>query len=568
MKALDNKHFLFVTDEYYPVNNGGIARLLNTISNELLSAGAEVTILMSTESYDSVLHYKRKIGKELPLLRIYTVNELIGNSPYDTIFPTWVKTLDRLHLSFRCAIAIRTLCNQFTFDTIEFNDCWGYGYAYQVWRKLWNEPFTRIPTWVRLHGSMENCMIADLINTKEHFHPYHHNFFQMERYSLQLADGIISPSQAVAKWYKETYSMGSVPISVSVPSFEAIGKFNQHPRHIDSTPFRIMFYGRIQHLKGVKTIIRAVVNLIETYKLSIQLDLYGTIVNNYDRHLRSFIPEHLHENITFHGLINPNTLSEVAKQHHVAIISSKLETFCLAAHELNWIGIPLILNNIAAFQDFFKDGENCYFYNETVQELEKAILRFFAKRHTTLQNNAKEIKKMHNTEKTYLDILNKSTQPDHTLKYPLLDFEQYISLFYYIVFHKNFDSVELKQRVKTSEKGMKVESPFMNKVYSKADIDELNTVILLSAQSNVQQISHDIKETEHLAVKDIGILKENLNFHHQERMRMLKENKEIKDWYNNQYETLPLWYKRFGHVIKILQGKKSVKSVLRKKEKK
>lgn len=33
------------------------------------------------------------------------------------------------------------------------------------------------------------------------------------------------------------------------------------------------------------------------------------------------------------------------------------------------------------------------------------------------------------------------------------------------------------------------------------------------------------------------------------------------EWYYYEYEILPLWYKRFGHVIKVLQGKRSFKSL-------
>jgi hypothetical protein len=35
----------------------------------------------------------------------------------------------------------------------------------------------------------------------------------------------------------------------------------------------------------------------------------------------------------------------------------------------------------------------------------------------------------------------------------------------------------------------------------------------------------------------------------------------IKDWYTTEYEVLPLWYKRFGHIIKVFMGKRSLKSL-------
>ena len=35
---------------------------------------------------------------------------------------------------------------------------------------------------------------------------------------------------------------------------------------------------------------------------------------------------------------------------------------------------------------------------------------------------------------------------------------------------------------------------------------------------------------------------------------------EIKRWYEQEYEVLPLWYKRVGHIIKVITGKRSFKS--------
>jgi hypothetical protein len=42
----------------------------------------------------------------------------------------------------------------------------------------------------------------------------------------------------------------------------------------------------------------------------------------------------------------------------------------------------------------------------------------------------------------------------------------------------------------------------------------------------------------------------------------------ILRFYKNEYEILPLWYKRFGHIIKVLQGKRSFRSLYDKNVKK
>jgi hypothetical protein len=41
------------------------------------------------------------------------------------------------------------------------------------------------------------------------------------------------------------------------------------------------------------------------------------------------------------------------------------------------------------------------------------------------------------------------------------------------------------------------------------------------------------------------------------------ESKYLLNWYQNEYEILPLWYKRLGHIIKVLTGKRSFRSLFR-----
>ncbi|MDB5277544.1 MAG: hypothetical protein JWR61_2499 [Ferruginibacter sp.] len=40
-----------------------------------------------------------------------------------------------------------------------------------------------------------------------------------------------------------------------------------------------------------------------------------------------------------------------------------------------------------------------------------------------------------------------------------------------------------------------------------------------------------------------------------------KEYYEVLDWYHKEHEILPLWYKQFGHIIKVIMGKRSFRSL-------
>ncbi len=43
------------------------------------------------------------------------------------------------------------------------------------------------------------------------------------------------------------------------------------------------------------------------------------------------------------------------------------------------------------------------------------------------------------------------------------------------------------------------------------------------------------------------------------------ENSKLTNWYNTEYECLPIWYKRIGHIIKVIIGKRTLKSLIGKR---
>jgi septal ring factor EnvC (AmiA/AmiB activator) len=48
-----------------------------------------------------------------------------------------------------------------------------------------------------------------------------------------------------------------------------------------------------------------------------------------------------------------------------------------------------------------------------------------------------------------------------------------------------------------------------------------------------------------------------------EVLRSTHAAKELQDYYTNEYEILPLWFKRLGHLVKVLTGKRTFRSLFR-----
>ena len=76
----------------------------------------------------------------------------------------------------------------------------------------------------------------------------------------------------------------------------------------------------------------------------------------------------------------------------------------------------------------------------------------------------------------------------------------------------------------------------------------------LSLKKNVARFSSEHKEMSERfagAEKTIAVI----------RTKYKDDYENLFKWYHNEYEILPLWYKRFGHVLKVLMGKRSFRSL-------
>ncbi|MFM7372817.1 MAG: glycosyltransferase, partial [Sphaerospermopsis kisseleviana] len=91
--------------------------------------------------------------------------------------------------------------------------------------------------------------------------------------------------------------------------------------------------------------------------------------------IKSFIPDEFLQYFSFPGKYEAEQYLNLAQKSHLAIFASRVETFCLAAHELNWMGMPLILADIPAFKEHFKDGINACKFDGTIESLTQLLMK-------------------------------------------------------------------------------------------------------------------------------------------------------------------------------------------------
>lgn len=265
-------------------------------------------------------------------------------------------SLDPRLRQLRIALAIRRLHARRSVDVLEVPDYHGIGAGWLAGRALRLVGSTLPTAVVRLHGpsqivrEVEGRPGSELSQAIE----------RRERRTLSLADAWVAPSHQIGDLYRERYAIANVPI-VAAPLPIEIPVTTCHPRGVPpANGGRVLFYGRLQTVKGADVFVRAAVEILRA-RPSASFTLVGADVRiegneSMKEILLASIPAANRAAFTFKGRIERNDLRALALAHDVAVVPSRSETFCLAAHELNAIGIPLVLRRLPAFDAYFQNG--------------------------------------------------------------------------------------------------------------------------------------------------------------------------------------------------------------------
>ena len=71
--------------------------------------------------------------------------------------------------------------------------------------------------------------------------------------------------------------------------------------------------------------------------------------------------------------ISRDTLTYYKTLVRAAIFPSLFETFCISAHEIYFLGIPLLISDIPAFRDYFTNDNSVVFRSGSVTSLRKGM---------------------------------------------------------------------------------------------------------------------------------------------------------------------------------------------------
>ncbi|MGA4551114.1 glycosyltransferase [Methylorubrum aminovorans] len=373
------KAIVFVTPELSPFTAGGIGRVVYNIISEMSQADRDRTFIVGI----GFQFTEQQVQKFLPGVRLINVSDHPeGATGFD--LPSWafsntiwhwrslqiLKTLKRL-------VAVGTLI-----DYIEFPDWGGLAFC-TTQEKLLSGFLAESTIAVRLHSST-----AVLLRHEDNV-PSLDALCQidLERKALIDCNMIVGQLESSAETTKEV---------LKISDEEWLGRFYLHsppviidrPLAANVTPIdvsqNILFTSKIQPLKAPDVFIRGVAGFMTENP-----DYIGKAIlcaHNFDKELHKklerLIPSHLAERFEFDSNVS-GSFRDALISRSVVVITSRIESYCLAAYEASLMGARLIVNggnDAFGITTPWHDGLNCYKFDGTAHSLTSALSKNFRSR--------------------------------------------------------------------------------------------------------------------------------------------------------------------------------------------
>ncbi|HZH77434.1 MAG TPA: glycosyltransferase family 4 protein [Archangium sp.] len=366
------KHIVFVTYELHPVNPGGAGVFIAGAVRELARAGYRCTVLCEfpEPEIDAANASLARDDLRPGSVRAVSVSSHTAS---------WNVRADRSVFedkSERFAEAVSALHARDPIDLVEFPEYAGMALG-ALRRRLVNRGLQDVRIAVRIHGSLEFIDQVEghpVSQTRLHMH-------RMERLGLKLADVIFTPSRSMGRWYADYHGFDTARLIESPPPMRTLLKgFHRAERLVD--PGHFLFYGKLQEVKGCDVLATAAASLLATrtdqhWRFTfVGRDMHcSTHGRPMSTCLLEVLPRWRRDAFEFIPAITREQLVELARTPIAAVVPSRFETFCLAAHELRAVGLPLLVPRIAGFVDYLNEDTGCLTYDGTANGLQQTMLR-------------------------------------------------------------------------------------------------------------------------------------------------------------------------------------------------
>lgn len=361
------KHLVFPTYELYPFNPGGVGVLLAGAVPLLTRAGFHVTLLC--EFADHEIEAARAWASQIDLgagrLDVVALRDVDGGIASGT-------NVFEINAA-RFAHGVSAVHEQHPIDYVEFPEYAGMGVV--ALRQHRRGAMGSTVFALRLHGSLEFIDVAEeMLPT-----PERRAMWELEREGLQLAPVVMTPSSALGEHYVEHYELDAERLVLSPPPMEELLVGFDAPARLPD-PAHFLFFGKLQEVKGCVQLAEAMRNLLASEPDAGWHVTYIGRDTPCAKHgrptsecMQQVVPTAMRHAFTFVSAIERMDLAKWVRRAVVGVVPSRFETFCLAAHELRAVGLPLVVPRHPAFADWLNESTGCLTYDGTTNGLVEAL---------------------------------------------------------------------------------------------------------------------------------------------------------------------------------------------------
>ncbi len=334
---------VFVTTELYPETQGGAGVVVDALARHLAGQRPVVVLLASTDSVEVMEREGVQIEVSLiPATGFLERSDAVARSVAELILPG---------------------------DRVEIQDFEGLGYSLLINRAALGLDTNSIT--VRFHGPY------DLLREGMETVPTDWQVpAAMERGVFKMADEILIPVPGHHDTIVERYGVSGERVVVSPPPIPPL------EGHVGS-PTQVPVFaslGRLGEMKGSQDLVRAAVSLLED-GLELKVRFVGsdgwspTGSSWMTEWLQTMIPSQYREAFEFSGSQARDQLVTALDGVTAVVVSSRFESFCLAAHEARRIGLPVVVPDLPAFDGLFDQETGALVYDRTVEGLAASMRR-------------------------------------------------------------------------------------------------------------------------------------------------------------------------------------------------
>jgi len=310
----------------------------------------------------------RELGKQGHLVDVYTrahdprdnqIYELGQNARLIHLEAGEVEDIHKLVVysylpDFACNLESFRKYNDLQYDLI-FSHYWLSGLVGEYLQQRWNVPHI---TMFHTLGAVKNTLGVGEDEPELRI--------EMERSLAQNCHHIIAPTEKEKEELIRHYGalperIGVVPCGVNLEQFKPVSKESARKSLGFGNDKIILFVGRIDPLKGIDKLIKAIPYLQNTQGLRLVI-IGGDEQSQYEmERLQGLSCDlHIQDSVTFLGLIKHEQLPYFYSAADACVVPSYYESFGLVALESLACGTPVVATDVGNLKSIIRQGETGY----------------------------------------------------------------------------------------------------------------------------------------------------------------------------------------------------------------